>query len=76
MVVDVTEVVDSEGSHQQIYFHQPITSIQGGDTEQTYTVVQKHLEPSQQQIVVTGAPQVQSGARNIQNIHNGFEVMY
>ena len=74
MVVDVTEVVDSEGSHQQIYFHQPITSIQGGDTQPTYTVVQKHLEPSQQ--IVVGAPQVQSGARNVQNMHNAFEVMY
>ena len=46
MVVDVTEVVDSEGSHQQIYFHQPITSVAGG-ASQGYTVVQGNLENAQ-----------------------------
>ena len=72
MVVDVTEVVDSEGSHQQIYFHQPMTSIQAGDTPQTYTVIQKHLDPSQH----PSTTQAQTNnVRSVQNIA-GFEVMY
>ena len=72
MVVDVTEVVDSEGSHQQIYFHQPMTSIQSGDTPQTYTVIQKHLDPSQH----PSTTQAQTNnVRAVQNIA-GFEVMY
>ena len=71
MVVDVTEVVDGEGSHQQIYFHQPITTLQGGETQQTYTVVQKQLETSQH----VNQSQVPSTVRNVQNIA-GFEVMY
>ena len=72
MVVDVTEVVDGEGSHQQIYFHQPMTSIQAGDTPQTYTVIQKHLDPSQH----PSTTQAQTNnVRSVQNIA-GFEVMY
>ena len=71
MVVDVTEVVDGEGSHQQIYFHQPITTLQGGDPQQTYTVVQKQLETSQH----VNMSQVPPTVSNVQNI-TGFEVMY
>ena len=72
MVVDVTEVVDAQGAHQQIYFHQPITGIQGTpDTQQTYTVVQKHLENTQQ----INPSQIPTTIRNVQNI-SGFEVMY
>ena len=70
MVVDVTEVVDSEGSHQQIYFHQPITSVTGG-TSQTYTVVQGNLE-NPQHVTTSHGP---STAHNVQHIA-GFEVMY
>ena len=71
MVVDVTEVVDGEGSHQQIYFHQPITTLQGGETQQTYTVVQKQIETSQH----VNPGHVTSTVRYVQNIA-GFEVMY
>ena len=72
MVVDVTEVVDAQGAHQQIYFHQPIAGIQGAsDTSQTYTVVQKPLDNIQQ----INSSQIPTTIQNVQNI-SGFEVMY
>ena len=70
MVVDVTEVVDAQGAHQQIYFHQPIPTIQGTpDAPQTYTVVQKHLNNSQQ----INPTQIPTTIRTVQNIP-GFEM--
>ena len=72
MVVDVTDVVDASGAHQQIYFHQPISGIQGApETQQTYTVVQKNLESTQQ----VNPTQIPTTIRSVQNI-SGFEVMY
>ena len=70
MVVDVTEVVDSEGSHQQIYFHQPMSSVTGG-TSQTYTVVQGSLEKPQH----IAASYVPSVGPTVQQI-TGFEMTY
>ena len=72
MIVDVTEVVDSDGSHQQIYLHQPMTSMTtGGGNSQTYTVVQGNLENQQHLATSHSQP-------TPQNVHHiaGFEVMY
>ena len=70
MVVDVTEVVDAQGAHQQIYFHQPMPTIQGAsEAPQTYTVVHKHMDNSQQM----NPPQIPTTIRTIQNL-SGFEM--